>query len=31
MYLSLMVKKKFLDDLKQFLDAFIRTDDGRKR
>ena len=29
MYLSFMVKK-FLDDFKQFLDAFIRTDDSRK-
>ena len=25
-----MVKKNFLDDFKQFLDAFIRTDDGQK-
>ena len=26
-----MVKKFFLDDFKQFLDALIRTDDSRKR
>ena len=30
MHLSFMVKK-FLDDFKQFLDAFITIDDSRKR
>ena len=31
MYLSFIVKKFFLDDFKQFLDALIRADDSRKR